>query len=236
MTVSAQTHISEETASEAKLRPTLRSRRAWWRDFGEIALMVTVIYTLVNLATARAVVEGNSMQPNFQTGQLVIVNRFAYFFSLPQRGDVVVLHNPRSATGDDLIKRLIGLPGEYIQIRDGRVYVNGVLLDEPYIERFCKTSCDGSWQIGPDEYFVLGDNRSSSHDSHSFGPIKRSLIVGQAWIRYFPIPDIAVIKHEDYAPIPKDFTPPPPTATPTPSPYTPPPLQPIEEIDPFTGA
>ncbi|MFN7208997.1 MAG: signal peptidase I [Aggregatilineales bacterium] len=215
----------------SELRPPLK-RRPLWRDLGEIALLVVIIYTFVNLTTARAVVEGSSMRPNFETGQLVIVNRFAYFFSSPQRGDVIVLHNPRNGK-EDFIKRVIGLPGEYVQIIEGRVYINGVLLEEPYIERFC-TSCNGTWQVGPDEYFVLGDNRPSSHDSHAFGPIKRSLIVGQAWIRYWPVPDVAIIAHPSYAPIPSDFTPPPPTPTRTPAPYTPSPID-EREFDSFSG-
>lgn len=214
-----------------ELRPPLK-RRPFWRDLGEIVLLIAIIYTFVNLTTARAVVEGSSMRPNFETGQLVIVNRFAYFFSSPQRGDVIVLHNPRNGK-EDFIKRVIGLPNEYVQIIEGRVYINGVLLEEPYIERFC-TSCNGTWQLGEDEYFVLGDNRPSSHDSHSFGPIKRSLIVGQAWIRYWPLPDIAIIDHPNYAPIPRDFTPPPPTPTRTPAPYTPPPFD-EREFDSFSG-
>lgn len=214
-------------------RPGLLSRNALWRDVIEVVLLIAIIYTFVNLATARAVVEGSSMQPNFATGQLVIVNRFAYFFSSPQRGDVVVLHNP-SNNNEDYIKRVIGLPNEYVQIRDGRVYVNGMMLDEPYIAKFCKAGCDGTWQLDADEYFVLGDNRGSSHDSHSFGPIKGSLIVGQAWVRYWPLPDFSVIDHPRYDPVPQDFTPPPPTITPTPGPVTPAP--PNISPDPFTGA
>jgi signal peptidase I len=219
-------------------RPTLRQRHSLWRDAVEIALLIAVIYTLVNLATARAVVEGSSMQPNFHTGQLVIVNRFAYFFKKPERGDVVVLHNPRNPQ-EDFIKRVIGLPGEYVSIKAGRVSVNGLLLEEPYIAKFCSIGCDGAWQVGPDEYFVLGDNRSSSHDSHSFGPIKANLIVGQAWVRYWPLPDIRIIDHPDYPPVPTDYTPPPPTPTPTPSPYTPMPAPDLDELeprDPLTGA
>jgi signal peptidase I len=217
--------------SNAEPRPPLK-RRPLWRDLGEIALLIAIIYTFVNLTTARAVVEGSSMRPNFETGQLVIVNRFAYFFSSPQRGDVIVLHNPRNGK-EDFIKRVIGLPGEYVQIIEGRVYINGVLLEEPYIERFC-TNCNGAWQIGEDEYFVLGDNRPSSHDSHAFGPIKRSLIVGQAWLRYWPPPNIAIIEHPSYAPVPRDFTPPPPTPTRTPSPFTPAPID-EREFDGFGG-
>ncbi len=104
--------------------PGLSRHHALWRDVVEIVLLIVTIYTLVNLATARAVVEGQSMQPNFYTGQLVIVNRFAYYFTEPQRGDVIVLHDPKDPS-QDFIKRVMALPNETVQIQQGRVYING---------------------------------------------------------------------------------------------------------------
>jgi signal peptidase I len=164
------------------------------------------------------------MEPNFHAGQVIVVNRFAYYFAKPSRGDVVVLHSPRGecrtaqpddANCEDLIKRVIGLPGELVQIDRGRVYINGSLLDEPYvIKGFCE-SCHGDWIIGPDQYFVLGDNRDNSMDSHSFGPISRDLIVGEAWIRYWPPQDASVIPHPGYVLGSKVLAPPSPTAQPT---------------------
>lgn len=189
---------SDHAAPEA--RPSLLSRNTFWRDVIEILLLIVTIYTLVNLATARAVVEGASMQPNFYTGQLVIVNRFAYYFNNPQRGDVVVLHDPEDPS-QDFIKRVVGLPGEVVQIKEGRVYINGTLIDEPYIPRFCTSGCDGTWTLDSEHYFVLGDNRPNSHDSHSFGPLDRKLIVGKAWIRYWPPQDIGMIPSQNYGPV-----------------------------------
>lgn len=217
-------HEEQDRSRSRNQRPGVMSRNALWRDVAEVALLILVIYTLVNLATARAVVEGTSMQPGLETGQLVIVNRSAYFFTRPARGDVIVLHNPRDVR-EDFIKRVIGLPGETVQILDGRVWVNGSLLDEPYVRAFCQ-SCDGQWMLSNDEYFVLGDNRRSSHDSHSFGPIKQSLIVGQAWIRYWPLPDFRIFIGPTYGPVNPVFVAPPPTATRTPSPLTPSPFTP----------
>jgi signal peptidase I len=188
--------------------PRLVSKRGLRRDIIETLLLVVVIYTLVNLTTARAVVEGPSMQPNFYTGQLVVINRFAYYFAQPARGDVVVIHSPRSDCQDpakfetngceDLIKRVIGLPGETVVIKSGRIYINGAKIEEPYISEFCKIGCDGTWMLKPSEYFVLGDNRNNSYDSHSFGPIQRTLIVGEAWIRYWPPQDAKIIPHPNY--------------------------------------
>ncbi len=205
-------------------RPGLSPHSGWWRDIVEIVLLIVTIYTLVNLATARAVVEGKSMEPNFYTGQLVIVNRFAYYFNEPKRGDVIVLHNPQNPTQDDFIKRIVGLPGETVQIKEGRVYVNGALLNEPYIAQFCTAGCDGTWTLNSNEYFVLGDNRSNSHDSHAFGPLERELIVGQAWIRYWPPQDAGLIPQPGYGAIPHNYTPVPtftPTPYPTPKPWNP---------------
>jgi signal peptidase I len=203
--VSTVGSIDNETPSPAPFvndsKPGLASHHSILRDIFEIILLIVTIYTLVNLATARAVVEGASMQPNFRTGQLVIVNRFAYYFSQPQRGDVIVLHDPKNIS-QDFIKRVMALPGETVQLKQGRVYVNGKLLDEPYIEHLCKAGCDGTWTLKDDEYFVLGDNRSNSFDSHSFGPIKRTLIVGQAWFRYWPLSDVGFIDHPRYGNIP----------------------------------
>lgn len=218
--------VEHEPAATASVveRPTLtRSRRGLWRDVLEMVVLIVVIYTLVNLTTARALVLGASMQPNFYTGQLIIVNRFAYYFAPPARGDVVVLLNPteqckdviRQSTGlsvivpqsknevcDDLIKRVIGLPGETVQIQAGRVSINGKRLEEPYIPHFCERGCDNTWKLKDDEYFVLGDNRPNSLDSHAFGPINRTLIVGEAWVRYWPLQDFAVLPHPDYGTIP----------------------------------
>lgn len=243
MPLNSSEHAASVPLSAIKFkRPRLNSRGRLLKDVVEVILLVITIYTGVNLATARAIVEGNSMQPNFATGQLIIVNRFAYFYSQPQRGDVIVLHNPAnrcreviknrnlislpflnqespSVGCDDLIKRIMALPGETIQIIEGKVYINGTLLAEPYLaqENLCDSGCDKSYQLGADEYLVLGDNRRNSYDGHSFGPIKRDLIVGQAWVRYWPLKDARMIPHPQYG----DVATTPlilPTETPTPTP------------------
>ncbi len=176
-------------------RPVLHPRHAFRRELFETLLLVISIYCLVNLATARYVVEGASMEPNFRTDQLIVVNRAAYVFGVPARGDVIVFHDPEDPS-HDFIKRVIGLPGEKIQIRDGNVFVNDVKLYEPYIAQFCEDRrCDGVWTTDAEHYFVLGDNRSHSHDGHNFGPLDRSLIIGQAWVRYWPPSAWGVIPH-----------------------------------------
>lgn len=180
-------------------QPKLHGRRHPMRDIFEIALLIMMTFTPINLITARAIVDGPSMQPTLVTGNLVVVNRLAYFFSPPQRGDVIVLHNPRYENGDDLIKRVIGLPGEHIKLVDGRIYINGTLLEEPYVKKgFCGTGCNGEWTLTNTQYFILGDNRPQSYDSHNFGPVEQQKIVGQAWIIYWPINEFRIIDHPRY--------------------------------------
>jgi signal peptidase I len=182
-------------------RPRLSSRRSLSREALETLLLIASIYCIVNLATARYVVEGASMAPNFHTDQFIIVSRMAYLLGSPARGDVVVFHNPQNPS-NDFIKRVIGLPGEVVQILQGKVYIDGAPLDEPYVAELCKSeTCNRSWTLDAEHYFVLGDNRNHSHDSHSFGPLNRKFIIGKAWVRYWPPSDWSIIPHYDYGPV-----------------------------------
>jgi signal peptidase I len=208
-------------------QPDLRRERSFVREMVETALLIAAIYAFVNLATARFVVDGHSMLPNFTTNQFIIVSRLQYILSDPQRGDVVVFHYPLQPDRD-FIKRVIGLPGETVTILEGRVYINNRLLDEPYIENFCRAkTCDGTWTVKPDHYFVLGDNRGASKDSQDFDAVHRKYIVGRAFVRYWPPEDWGLIQHWDYnsslvVPMPTltpTFTP-----TPSPTPTVPPPI------------
>lgn len=210
-------------------QPRLHTRRSALREVIETLLLVAAIYAFVNLATARFVVDGHSMLPNFDTDQFIIVSRLSYILGEPRRGDVVVFHYPLQSDRD-FIKRVIGLPGETVTILEGRVYINGKLLDEPYIENFCRgKSCDGEWVVGPDQVFVLGDNRNASKDSQDFGPVDRKYIIGRAFFRYWPPADWGLIQHWTYdgngAPMPTYTPTSPPTPTPegtlTPTPWGP---------------
>jgi len=170
------------------------------RDIAETILLVVAVYVLINLVTARFVVEGDSMQPNFQTGEYIIVNRLAYQFGSPARGDVIVFSSPESPN-DDLIKRVIGLPGETVHIEERTVYIDDVPIDEPYIR--AEPRYFGTWTLGPDEYFVLGDNRNYSRDSHIFGSLTRDRIIGKAAVIYWPPEDWGLIPHYSFAGIPE---------------------------------
>jgi signal peptidase I len=141
------------------------------------------------------------MQPNFETGQFLIVSRINYLVGEPARGDVVVFHYPGN-TDQDYIKRVIGLPGDVVEMIDLEVYVNGQRLNESYINEPCSednSNCqDNRWELGPDEYFVMGDNRNHSQDSRAFGPVSREYIVGEVLVRYWPPSDWGVVSRIGY--------------------------------------
>jgi signal peptidase I len=188
------------TTPELLKRPTLRVR-GFGREILETLLLIAAIYALVNLATVRFVVEGPSMQPNFHTSQVLMISRVNYMFTDPQRGEIVVFNPPNQPADEPpYIKRVIGLPGELVEIRDTKVYINGRELNEPYINEPCTPSnCrDESWQLGDNEYFMMGDNRNHSQDSRRIGPITRDRIIGEALIRYWPPSDWGIVSHIRY--------------------------------------
>ena len=188
----------QQSQAESLARPVpllhYRSFGQTAREIGETIVLIAMIYTLVNLASARFVVDGPSMQPNFATGQFVIVSRVNYLLTDPHRGDVVVFNYPGDPT-QDYIKRVIGLPGDTVEIRDTHVYVNGNELNEPYINEPCtaNTCRDKQWTLGGDQFFMMGDNRNHSSDSRFFGPVARHFIVGKALVRYWPPQDWGII-------------------------------------------
>lgn len=182
-------------------RPRLH-RSSFLREILETLILIALVYTLVNLASVRFYIEGPSMQPNFWAGQFLIVSRVHYLLGEPQRGDIVVFDPP----GDDdlpddplLIKRLIGLPGEHVEVRDGQVFINGEFINEPYLNEVnSPVRCSGRQcdvVLGADEYFLLGDNRNNSRDSRVFGPVERHRIVGEAIIRYWPPSEWGIVTH-----------------------------------------
>lgn len=190
---------SAEATPEAK-RPTLHLR-GFGREIIETLVLIGAIYALVNLASVRFIVEGPSMQPTFQTGQVLMVSRVNYLFTDPQRGEIVVFNAPNVGPDEPpYIKRVIGLPGETVEIRDQQVYIDGKPLNEPYINEPCEPGrCpDRTWQLGDNEYFVMGDNRNHSSDSRSFSQVKRERIIGEALIRYWPPQDWGMLSHIRY--------------------------------------
>ena len=166
-----------------------------FREIVETLLLTVVIFVLVNAITGRFRIDGSSMEPSLHDGEYVIVNRVTYRLQPPQRGDVIVFQRDGSR---EFIKRVIGLPGETVQVQGGQVLVNGVALNESYIAQPNAYTMEPR-QIGPNEYFVLGDNRNNSSDSHNWGTVALNTIDGKAWVIYWPLKDWGIVPHYSYA-------------------------------------
>src|SRR5512136_1165012 len=138
-------------------------------------VLALVLYFAIDAVFARVRVINISMQPNFYEGDVILVNKLAYKLGSMHTGDVVIFHNP-SFLEEDYIKRLIGKPGDTIKAAGGTIYVNGIPLDEPYIAQ--RPNYTGEWKVPADSVFVLGDNRNSSSDSHSWGFVPVKDLVG----------------------------------------------------------
>ncbi|MFH0829181.1 MAG: signal peptidase I [Candidatus Kerfeldbacteria bacterium] len=165
-----------------------------------LAIIIPIRYFLIQ----PFYVKGASMEPNFFDNEYLVVDEISYRFGEPHRGDVVVLRNPRHES-DFFIKRVIGLPGERVVITNSTVSIystehpSGKALDESaYLASTVRTSGEEDVTLGPNEYFVLGDNRESSLDSRYFGPITRKEIVGRTWIRAWPVNRMAVFRAPEY--------------------------------------
>jgi len=152
-------------------------------DILETLLLSVVLFFIINAVSARIRIDGSSMEPNFHHDEFVIVSKVNYRIGEPERGDVVVFDFPRNIT-QEYIKRVIGLPGEEIQIKDGQVFVNGVALTEPYLKM--EPRYEGEWLVPENELFVLGDNRNNSSDSHNWGMVPMENVVGEALLVYWP--------------------------------------------------
>ena len=171
------------------------------REFVETVLFALLIYALIHTFLFQNYrVVGRSMDPTLENDQFLVVNRLGYRLHDPQRGDVIVFDDPRD-DGRRLIKRVIGLPGELLEVKQGQVFINQLRLDEPYIVNPGRYSQPPT-PIPEDQYYVLGDNRNNSNDSHNWGTLPRQKIVGKAWLTYWPPELWGVIPHESYGDMP----------------------------------
>jgi signal peptidase I len=199
---------AEESRTDVAVKPTSPLRhRGQWRarkaalELGQAVAITALVVGLTHALVQNFRVDGVSMEPSFAAGEALIVNRTAYLrvprpaagsspfvFGGPRRGEVVVFRAPPQPDVD-YIKRVIGLPGESVLIRNGRVFVDGQPLDEPYVEfpPDCVYPGDGQAVIIPrNTYFVLGDNRPDSFDSHTGWVVPADNLVGRVWLRYWP--------------------------------------------------
>ena len=164
-------------------------QRAAARGWIGLLARAPALGVVVDLLSSRLyVVRGDSMTPSLQPGNQLLVSRAAYASSRPSRGDVVIVRGPGNTVARYL-KRVVGQPGEEVRILDGALLIDGARMNEPYLGGLPASvgMGDSAWELGPDEYFVLGDNRLRSIDSREYGPVGARLIVGKAWFRYWPL-------------------------------------------------
>ncbi|HEX8711069.1 MAG TPA: signal peptidase I [Terracidiphilus sp.] len=163
----------------------------WTRDIA-VSTIASVLFILFLYQPVR--VEGTSMMPRLENHDRLFINKFVYHFEAINHGDVVVFHYPLDPT-KSYIKRVIGLPGDRVQIIRGQVWLNGKMLREPYVPaRYREDDSMAAMVVPPDCYFVMGDHRSISSDSRAFGPVERSLIYGKAEFIYWPAKDAGVVR------------------------------------------
>ena len=182
-----------QTELNIEPEPTRRSRSAWLSFFLETlqtVVMAVALYFLIDSVVARVRVENISMEPTLMPGEFLLVNKLAYRLGDFDYGDIVVFHYPPNPT-EDYIKRVIGLPGDTVEIKDNQVYVNGFTLTEPYIME--SPQYNGTWEVPDGFVFVLGDNRNQSSDSHSWGFVPHDYVVGKALVIYWPFDKLKVI-------------------------------------------
>lgn len=170
---------------------------AWGRfllDIVETLILAIVLFFGINAVSARVRVDGVSMRPTLENGEFVLVNKMSYRFGNVDRGDIIVFHFPVNPN-EELVKRVIGLPGDHVSIQAGVVYVNGQVLNESYIADV--PSYSGEWDVTEGQFFVLGDNRNNSNDSKDWGLLPFDKIVGKAVLIYWPPPMWNVLEHTD---------------------------------------
>lgn len=164
------------------------------REIIETLLLTFFIFWIVNSLVGRYRIDGSSMNPTLFDGQYLLINNVSYFLDEPDHGDIIVFQHPRNDL--NLIKRVIGVPGDHIVVRERQVTVNDRLLEEPYIQ--AAPTYSGEWTVPDNTYFVLGDNRNNSSDSHQWEYLPDDNILGKAMIVYWPPKDWTAVPHNPF--------------------------------------
>jgi signal peptidase I len=196
--------ITAESSSERQTHANANSGRELLREIVETVALFAFIFTIARVTIGNYAIIGQSMEPNYRQDERLLVDRISPRLSWLQRGDIVIVHSP-DGDGQELIKRLIGKPGDVIELRDNKVWVNGTALAEPYLRADADSSPRGGvggassrWELGEDQYFIMGDNRTHSRDSRSFGPVDRDRVAGRALLVYYPFADFQLVQHHAY--------------------------------------
>jgi len=167
------------------------------REVGITILIAVAVFVCLRLTVQSYTVVMSSMEPNFQDGECIMVNKVCYRSSGPQRGQVIIF-NPPFDSKYPFIKRVIGLPGETVEIKDGKVSINGTPLEEDEYIMAPPNYTMPTTEVPENEYFVLGDNRNNSTDSSKGWTVPRDNIIGKAWFTYWPPSKLGVVKHYSY--------------------------------------
>ncbi len=187
----------EESQEDAEREAPPRSRRTGFKamlfDVLETLLLTIVFYAVLSTFVGRYKVLSVSMEPRLYEGEYLIISKQTHKIWPLERGDVVVFRYPRDFK-KNYIKRIIGLPGEAVELRDGKLYINDEFTPEPWIAEQTQGTY-GRWSLGEDEYFVMGDNRNNSSDSRAWGPVKSQYIIGKALFCYWPVRCWGFIQH-----------------------------------------
>lgn len=166
-----------------------------WETLQTLVLAGLLIVFFRTFVFQNFVVEGSSMIPTLTQSDRLIVSRISYYLGQPERGDIIVFQYPYGPDRD-FVKRVIGLPGETIVLKNGQVFIDDKpLQSEPYVKNKSRDTHDPV-TLGEDEYFVMGDNRTGSSDSRSWGPLQRHFIIGKAWLIYYPFDHFRFLRHQ----------------------------------------
>ncbi|MEK7664802.1 MAG: signal peptidase I [Patescibacteria group bacterium] len=171
-----------------------------WEIIQIVVIALVIVLPIRYFLFQPFIVRGESMVPNLKSGDYLIVDEISYRFTEPQRGNIIVFKYPKD-TAQRFIKRIIGLPGETVEIKEGKITIyknNSFALNEEYLPDDLKTEGDINIVLGPDEYFVLGDNREYSFDSRRWGILSKEYIIGKAYLRIFPITTLSQIETPIY--------------------------------------
>lgn len=162
-------------------------------------IIFAVVLSLINVFVATVnVVNGASMEPNFHSGQYILIDKLSYLTRLPRRGEAVIVKFPGDPDKTRYIKRIIGLPGEQLRIADNKIYINNKLLIENYIPADYLTEPDMEIKLGQKDYFIMGDNRENSNDSRVFKSVERRFIIGLAYIIIWPFNNASLVPPQFY--------------------------------------
>ena len=182
----------------------MNGSKSFLAEAAEVIVLALGLYLVITFAIQTVHVIGLSMYPSLNDNDYLIANKLDYRLHPPQRGDIIIMRDPFDSS-KDFIKRVIGLPGEELLIKDGHVYINGHLLDEPYVRSDEPWNNNANWPppgspdagqaraIPANQYFVMGDNRNASSDSRVFGPVARDRIEARAWLRIWPLAKMGTI-------------------------------------------